>query len=78
MLQVCKWWKIADSMNASGHSLLPRNIATYKRQMGRNLWRLQLHFLLHDLNRKQHKVLGFDLVKKYKPECVLPLQQKNV
>jgi hypothetical protein len=30
----CKWWKITYSMNANGHSLLPKNIITYKDKWG--------------------------------------------
>jgi hypothetical protein len=28
-------------------------------------------------NRKQHKVLGFDLAREDKPKCALPLQQNT-
>ncbi len=30
----CKWWKIVDSMNASGHSLLQKNIIACKDKWG--------------------------------------------
>jgi hypothetical protein len=46
-----KWHKIANAVNASGHTSISKWCYMQK-QMGCILWRFQVHFLLHVFNKK--------------------------
>ncbi len=72
----CKWQKIVDAMNASGHLSLPRNNATCKDKWG-VIYKNFKRTLTTWLQQETTKVLRFDLVKEDALECVLPLQQST-